>query len=52
MLAAALLYGAIPVQAAERLVPLDVALGDVSLSFLVAADAGIYQRNAMDRLYR
>ena len=37
--------------AAERLIPLDVALGDVSLnkvSFLIAADAGIYAKNGLD----
>jgi NitT/TauT family transport system substrate-binding protein len=38
-------------KAAEKLVPLDVALGDVSLnkvSFLIAADTGIYARNGLD----
>jgi len=37
--------------AAERLILLDVALGDVSLnkvSFLIAADAGIYAKNGLD----
>src|SRR6185503_2277006 len=37
--------------AAERLIPLEVALGDVSLnkvSFLIAADAGIYAKNGLD----
>src|SRR3954470_769880 len=41
----------IPSQAADRLIPLDIALGDVSLnkvSFLIAADAGIYARNGLD----
>ena len=40
-----------PAAAAERLIPLDVALGDVSLnkvSFLIAADTGIYARNGLD----
>ena len=37
--------------AAERLISLEVALGDVSLnkvSFLIAADTGIYARNGLD----
>jgi NitT/TauT family transport system substrate-binding protein len=41
----------IPSQAADRLIPLDIALGDVSLnkvSFLIAADAGIYARNGLE----
>src|SRR3954470_19883918 len=41
----------IPSQAADRLIPLDVALGDVSLNkvpFLIAADAGIYARNGLE----
>jgi NitT/TauT family transport system substrate-binding protein len=40
-----------PSHAAERLIPLDVALGDVSLNkvpFLIAADSGIYARNGLD----
>ena len=40
-----------PSRAADRLIPLDVALGDVSLnkvSFLIAADAGIYARNGLE----
>jgi len=40
-----------PALAANALTPLDVALGDVSLnkvSFLIAADAGIYARNGLD----
>jgi len=39
------------VRGADRLIPLEVALGDVSLnkvSFLIAADAGIYARNGLD----
>src|SRR5215472_14402146 len=41
----------VPTQAADRLIPVDVALGDVSLnkvSFLIAADAGIYARNGLE----
>src|SRR5580765_911971 len=37
--------------AADQLTPLDVALGDVSLnkvSFLIAADAGIYRQKGLD----
>ena len=40
-----------PASAADRLIPLEVALGDVSLnkvSFLIASDAGIYARNGLD----
>jgi NitT/TauT family transport system substrate-binding protein len=40
-----------PASAAERMVTLDVALGDVSLNkvaFLIAADTGIYARNGLD----
>lgn len=40
-----------PAAAADRLISLDVALGDVSLNkvpFLIAADAGIYARNGLD----
>jgi NitT/TauT family transport system substrate-binding protein len=40
-----------PAAAADRLIPLEVALGDVSLNkvpFLIAADAGIYARNGLD----
>jgi ABC-type nitrate/sulfonate/bicarbonate transport system substrate-binding protein len=40
-----------PAAAADRLIPLEVALGDVSLnkvSFLMAADTGIYARNGLD----
>ena len=40
-----------PAEAADRLISLDVALGDVSLnkvSFLIAADTGIYARNGLD----
>jgi len=39
-----------PVAAADRLIPLEVALGDVSLNkvpFLIAADAGIHARNGL-----
>src|SRR5437868_4588831 len=42
---------ALPDLAAEQLTSVDVALGDVSLnkvSFLMAADAGIYARNGLD----
>ena len=50
--ATALVLGALqPVAAADRLVTLEVALGDVSLnkvSFLIAADTGIYARNGLD----
>src|SRR2546423_7410374 len=41
----------LPAGAADKLIPLDVALGDVSLnkvSFLIAADAGIYAKNGLD----
>lgn len=47
----ALLCAGAPVRAADRLIPIDVALGDVSLNkvlFLIAADTGIYQRNGLD----
>ena len=40
-----------PAAAADRLIPLEVALGDVSLNkvpFLIAADVGIYARNGLD----
>ena len=40
-----------PAAAADRLISLDVALGDVSLnkvSFLIASDTGIYARNGLD----
>ena len=40
-----------PLHAADKPISLEVALGDVSLnkvSFLIAADAGIYQRNGLD----
>ena len=48
-----LLFGlaALPARAADRLIPVDVALGDVSLnkvSFLIAADTGIYARNGLE----
>ena len=39
-----------PAPAADRLIPVEVALGDVSLNkvpFLIAADAGIYTRNGL-----
>ena len=42
---------ALPSRGADRQIPVDVALGDVSLnkvSFLIAADAGIYARNGLD----
>src|SRR5438477_9932503 len=42
---------ALPAGAADKLIPLEVALGDVSLnkvSFLIAADAGIYDKNGLD----
>jgi len=51
LVAAALCAAAQPAFSAERLTPLDVALGDVSLnkvSFLIAADAGIYAKNGLD----
>ena len=43
--------GLLPAQAAEGLVSVDVALGDVSINkvpFLMAADNGIYERNGLD----
>ena len=46
-----LCLAALPSRAADKLIPLDVALGDVSLnkvSFLIAADTGIYARNGLD----
>jgi len=46
-----LCLGVGPSQASDKLTPLDVALGDVSLnkvSFLIAADTGIYARNGLD----
>jgi NitT/TauT family transport system substrate-binding protein len=49
--AAVLCAAAQPALGADRLTPLDVALGDVSLnkvSFLIAADAGIYAKNGLD----
>jgi len=52
VIATALFLGSLqPAAAADRLVTLDVALGDVSLNkvpFLMAADAGIYARNGLD----
>jgi ABC-type nitrate/sulfonate/bicarbonate transport system substrate-binding protein len=52
VIATALSLGALqPAAAADRLVTLEVALGDVSLNkvpFLMAADAGIYARNGLD----
>jgi ABC-type nitrate/sulfonate/bicarbonate transport system substrate-binding protein len=50
---AAAIFGAIltPALAADKPIPLDVALGDVSLNkvaFLIAADAGLYARNGLD----
>src|SRR5258706_1053701 len=51
LVAAALCAAAQPAFSAERLTPLGVALGDVSLnkvSFLIAADAGIYAKNGLD----
>jgi NitT/TauT family transport system substrate-binding protein len=42
---------ALPSRAADKLISVDVALGDVSLnkvSFLIAADAGIYTRNGLE----
>ncbi len=51
LVAAALCAAAQPALTAERLTPLGVALGDVSLnkvSFLIAADAGIYAKNGLD----
>src|SRR5215813_10751176 len=53
LILAAVLFGAglHPALAAEKTIPLDVALGDVSLnkvSFLIAADAGIYRKNGLD----
>ena len=42
---------ALPAYAADKLISVDVALGDVSLnkvSFLIAADAGIYAKNGLD----
>ncbi len=43
--------GVSPASAAGKLIPLDVALGDVSLNkvpFLIAADAGLYAKNGLD----
>jgi ABC-type nitrate/sulfonate/bicarbonate transport system substrate-binding protein len=40
-----------PAQAADRLVPVEVDMGDISLNkvpYLIAADAGIYARNGLD----
>lgn len=40
-----------PAAAAERLVPLDVDMGDISLNkvaYLIADDAGIYAKNGLD----
>src|SRR5258708_1409055 len=51
LVAAALCASAQPALTAERLTSVDVALGDVSLnkvSFLIAADAGIYEKNGLD----
>jgi NitT/TauT family transport system substrate-binding protein len=51
LLGCLLSLAAFPSHAADRLVPVDVALGDVSLnkvSFLIAADAGIYARNGLE----
>ena len=51
VLAAVLLCAGSPVFAAAPLISLEVALGDVSLnkvSFLIAADSGIYARNGLD----
>lgn len=45
------LASGVPARAAGKLIPLDVALGDVSLNkvlFLIAADTGIYARNGLD----
>jgi len=52
--AAALALGSLaaaPAPAADKLIPVDVALGDVSLNkvpFLIAADAGLYAKNGLD----
>ena len=51
LLGSALSLALVPAYAADRLTPVDVALGDVSLnkvSFLIAADAGIYARNGLE----
>src|SRR5215475_14086755 len=53
LILAAALFGAslTSALAADKAIPLDVALGDVSLnkvSFLIAADAGIYARNGLE----
>jgi NitT/TauT family transport system substrate-binding protein len=51
MLAIALICAGASARAAESLIALDVALGDVSLNkvlFLIAADGGIYQRNCLE----
>jgi NitT/TauT family transport system substrate-binding protein len=45
------LAGFEPAAAAERLVPLDVDMGDISLNkvpYLIASDAGIYAKNGLD----
>src|SRR3569832_124081 len=51
LLGSLLVLTAVPSFAADRLIPVDVALGDVSLnkvSFLMAADTGIYARNGLE----
>ena len=51
LLGSLLALAVVPSFAADRLIPVDVALGDVSLnkvSFLMAADAGIYARNGLE----
>ena len=51
LLGCALSLAVLPAYAADRLTPVDVALGDVSLnkvSFLMAADQGIYARNGLE----
>ncbi len=54
ILALALLLSSLalqPAKAAERMVPLEVDLGDISLNkvpYLIAADTGIYARNGLD----
>src|ERR1043165_3390976 len=51
LLGLAALGAAPPALAADQLTSLDVALGDVSLnrvSFLIAADAGIFRKNGLD----
>jgi NitT/TauT family transport system substrate-binding protein len=46
-----LAFFSLPLHAAEKLIPVDVALSDVSINkvpLLIAADAGIYAKNGLD----